>query len=80
MRMNGIASSDKSYFTFIQSATDQIVILQVPDFLFDARRFDTFSNAIIPKPELFHRLIKVNHVENSDGRVYKVMGHPVGIG
>ncbi|VDK82494.1 unnamed protein product [Litomosoides sigmodontis] len=56
-----------------------VIRIQVPDFLFDARRFDTFSNAIIPKPELFHRLIKVNHVENSDGRVYKVMGHPVGI-
>ncbi|KAM3728301.1 GATOR complex protein [Dirofilaria immitis] len=53
--------------------------IQVPNFLFDAKRFDTFSNAIIPKPELFHRLIKVNHVENSDGKVYKVMGHPVGI-
>ncbi|CAG9533316.1 unnamed protein product [Cercopithifilaria johnstoni] len=56
-----------------------VIRIQVPDFLFDAKRFDTFSNAIIPKPELFHRLIKVNHVENSDGKVYKVMGHPVGI-
>ncbi|VDP12879.1 unnamed protein product [Onchocerca flexuosa] len=56
-----------------------VIRIQVPDFLFDAKRFDTFSNAIIPKPELFHRLIKVNHVENSDGKVYKIMGHPVGI-
>lgn len=65
----------------LESDSDEaIIILQVPDFLFDAKTFDTFSNAIIPKPELFHRLIKVNHVENSDGKVYKVMGHPVGIG
>ncbi|EFO25851.1 hypothetical protein LOAG_02632 [Loa loa] len=56
-----------------------VIRIQVPDFLFDTKRFDTFSNAIIPKPELFHRLIKVNHVENNDGKVYKVMGHPVGI-
>ncbi|KAL3989575.1 Nitrogen permease regulator 2 family protein [Acanthocheilonema viteae] len=56
-----------------------VIRIQVPGFLFDAKRFDTFSNAVIPKPELFHRLIKVNHVENSDGKVYKVMGHPVGI-
>ncbi|VDM11943.1 unnamed protein product [Wuchereria bancrofti] len=56
-----------------------VIRIQMPDFLFDAKRFDTFSNAVIPKPELFHRLIKVNHVENSDGKVYKVIGHPVGI-
>uniref|UniRef100_A0A8R1XST2 Nitrogen permease regulator 2-like protein n=1 Tax=Onchocerca volvulus TaxID=6282 RepID=A0A8R1XST2_ONCVO len=56
-----------------------VIRIQVPHFLFDAKIFDTFSNAIIPKPELFHRLIKVNHVENSDGKVYKIMGHPVGI-
>ncbi|KAK6112682.1 Nitrogen permease regulator 2 family protein [Brugia pahangi] len=56
-----------------------VIRIQIPDFLFDAKRFDTFSNAVIPKPELFHRLIKVNHVENSDGKVYKVIGHPVGI-
>ncbi|VDM96333.1 unnamed protein product [Thelazia callipaeda] len=56
-----------------------VIKIQVPNFLFDTKTFDTFSNAVIPKPELFHRLIKVNHVENSDGKVYKVMGHPVGI-
>lgn len=54
--------------------------IKVPEVVFDAKKFDTFSSAIIPKSELFQRLIKVNHIENTDGKIYKVMGHPVGIG
>uniref|UniRef100_A0A0M3IEX8 Nitrogen permease regulator 2 n=1 Tax=Ascaris lumbricoides TaxID=6252 RepID=A0A0M3IEX8_ASCLU len=56
-----------------------VIRFQVPEVVFDAKKFDTFSSAIIPKSELFQRLIKVNHIENTDGKIYKVMGHPVGI-
>ncbi|VDM40120.1 unnamed protein product [Toxocara canis] len=56
-----------------------VIRFQVPEVLFDSKKFDSFSSAIIPKPELFQRLIKVNHIENTDGKIYKVMGHPVGI-
>lgn len=52
----------------------------MPKLLFDAKNFDTFSSAIITKPELFQRLIKVNHVEDNEGHVFKVMGHAIGIG
>ncbi|MFH4980185.1 hypothetical protein AB6A40_006894 [Gnathostoma spinigerum] len=57
-----------------------VIRYQVPEEIFDARKFDIFSSAVIPKLELLHRLIKVNHIQNSkDGKVYKLMGHPVGI-
>lgn len=66
-------------FAEFDSDKGPVIRFQVPEKIFDAKKFDTFSSAIIPKQELFERLIKVNHIVNDDGKVYKVMGHPVGI-
>ncbi|VDD91639.1 unnamed protein product [Enterobius vermicularis] len=56
-----------------------VLTYQVPSVVFSKKKFDSFSSAIIPKPDLFNRLVKVNHVINDDGKVYKVMGNPRGL-
>ncbi|TKR73964.1 hypothetical protein L596_021200 [Steinernema carpocapsae] len=50
--------------------TGPVIRYQVPRPIFDDDRFATFASAVIPRREMFNKLIKVNFSD------YKVMGHP----
>uniref|UniRef100_A0A0N4UQM6 Nitrogen permease regulator 2 n=1 Tax=Dracunculus medinensis TaxID=318479 RepID=A0A0N4UQM6_DRAME len=76
---SGVPKLKAIIFAEFDSNKGPVITFQVPKLLFDAKNFDTFSSAIITKPELFQRLIKVNHVEDNEGHVFKVMGHAIGI-
>ncbi|KAK0401337.1 hypothetical protein QR680_015723 [Steinernema hermaphroditum] len=51
--------------------TGPVIRYQVPREIFPTQRWRTFSNAVIPRREMFNKLIKIAFHD------YKVMGHPV---
>uniref|UniRef100_A0A914WVZ2 Nitrogen permease regulator 2-like protein n=1 Tax=Plectus sambesii TaxID=2011161 RepID=A0A914WVZ2_9BILA len=60
-------------FAEFDPAIGPVITYQIPETIFTKQRFDTFSAAVITKPELFNRLLKANLND------YKVMGYPVGL-
>uniref|UniRef100_A0A0N5AIV1 Nitrogen permease regulator 2-like protein n=1 Tax=Syphacia muris TaxID=451379 RepID=A0A0N5AIV1_9BILA len=56
-----------------------VLVYQMPENIFSKKKFDSFSSAVIPKPDLFNHLVKVNHIVNEDNKVYKVIGNPRGL-
>lgn len=59
------------FFAEFDNTIGSVIRYQIPEDVVTTERFKSFSAAIITKPELYNRLIKVNFHD------YKVMGHPI---